>query len=126
MRWSISNGNSERVAFARSLGAVLILVGFVVAAMITLISLKRGYRASAVIVWVLGTSTLVAAYKSMWVAKYEKLNVVRKIFDREVWIEEPALREIQDTIFIQALLAGVEVRRVLTVVFVMVPGAEHF
>lgn len=41
-----------------------------------------------------------------WVAKYDKRNVIRKIFDREVWIQEPALRSIQDTIFIQALITA--------------------
>lgn len=41
-----------------------------------------------------------------WVAKYEKRNIIRKIFDREVWIQEPALRSIQDTIFIQALITA--------------------
>lgn len=41
-----------------------------------------------------------------WVAKYDRRNVVRKIFDREVWIQEPALRSIQDTIFIQALITA--------------------
>lgn len=41
-----------------------------------------------------------------WVAKYDKRNIVRKIFDREVWIQEPALRQIQDTIFVQALITA--------------------
>lgn len=49
-----------------------------------------------------------------WVAKYDKRNVVRKIFDREVWIQEPALRQIQDTIFLQALITGFLVGAVLT------------
>src|SRR5690242_11415699 len=39
-----------------------------------------------------------------WVAKYKKRNVIRKIFDSQVWIKEPALRQIQDTIFIQSVL----------------------
>lgn len=39
-----------------------------------------------------------------WVARYEDRNVFRKVFDREVWIAEPALRQIQDTIFVQSLL----------------------
>ncbi|WPG97622.1 Hypothetical protein R9X50_00040200 [Acrodontium crateriforme] len=41
-----------------------------------------------------------------WVARYQKRNIVRKVFDREVWVIEPALRQIQDTIFMQAILAG--------------------
>ena len=39
-----------------------------------------------------------------WVVKYQRRFVVRKIFDREVWIQEPALRQVQDTIFLQSML----------------------
>lgn len=56
-----------------------------------------------------------------WVAKYERRNVVRKVFDREVWIQEPALRQIQDTIFIQALLCAALVTAVVVGVFCAIP-----
>jgi len=52
-----------------------------------------------------------------WIVKYDKRNVIRKIFDREVWIQEPVLRSIQDTIFIQALLTGFAVGAVTTAIF---------
>ena len=61
-----------------------------------------------------------------WVAKYEKRNVLRKVFDREVWIQEPALRQIQDTIFVQGLLIAVGVTAVLVGVFVAVPQLDKF
>lgn len=61
-----------------------------------------------------------------WVIKYHKRNVIRKIFDREVWIEEPALRQIQDTIFVQSLLFALLCSGVLVAVFVAVPGAGLF
>lgn len=61
-----------------------------------------------------------------WVIKYEKRNVVRKIFDREVWIQEPVLRQIQDTIFVQAVLAAVVASGILTGIFVAVPGGNLF
>ncbi|KAL8413662.1 hypothetical protein RB594_005068 [Gaeumannomyces avenae] len=61
-----------------------------------------------------------------WVVRYEKRNIVRKVFDREVWIQEPALRQIQDTIFVQALLAAAMAAAVLTAVFVVVPGGDFF
>ncbi|KAL8387338.1 hypothetical protein RB595_009976 [Gaeumannomyces hyphopodioides] len=61
-----------------------------------------------------------------WVVRYQKRNVVRKVFDREVWIQEPALRQIQDTIFVQALLAALLAAGVLTAVFVAVPGGNFF
>ncbi|MCJ1447634.1 MAG: hypothetical protein MMC23_008145 [Stictis urceolatum] len=56
-----------------------------------------------------------------WIAKYEKRNIVRKVFDREVWIQEPALRQIQDTIFIQAILSGVLVTAIITGAFCAIP-----
>ncbi|CAG9940745.1 unnamed protein product [Clonostachys rosea f. rosea IK726] len=173
VRWSICNGNPARVFFARSLGGALILIGFVIALVLTLSNMGRGYRALAAISWVLGISTLVAAYKGMcvvlhgmhhhhvrpwelfeqqggdveetkgcrsmdsfgstnsyeeepWVVKYEKRNIARKIFDREIWIEEPALRQIQDTIFVQAMLAALLLGGVLTAIFVAVPGGNLF
>jgi hypothetical protein len=56
-----------------------------------------------------------------WVRKYGRRNVVRKIFDRETWIEEPALRQIQDTIFVQSLIAATLMGAVVVAVFVAVP-----
>lgn len=61
-----------------------------------------------------------------WVIKYEKRNLVRKVFDREIWIQEPALRTIQDLIFIQAMLVAVVSAGALTAVFVCVPGGHFF
>lgn len=61
-----------------------------------------------------------------WVVKYEKRNLVRKVFDREIWIQEPALRQIQDTIFVQAVLGAVLLSAVLAGVFVGVPGGGFF
>ncbi|KAH0538089.1 hypothetical protein FGG08_005301 [Glutinoglossum americanum] len=61
-----------------------------------------------------------------WVVKYEKRNIVRKIFDREVWIQEPALRQIQDTIFVQAVLSAFVVTAILTGIFVAIPRAGMF
>ncbi|KAH8171870.1 Regulator of G protein signaling superfamily [Sarocladium implicatum] len=174
VRWSICNGNPARVFFARALGVGLIVAGLVIAVLLTLSGASRGYRAVPAIAFVLGISTLVAAYKGMcvvlhgmhhrhvrpwelfvqeegdanesgtskgsfesfgssnnyeeepWVVKYEKRNVVRKIFDREVWIQEPALRQIQDTIFVQAMLAALLGAGALTAIFVAVPGADLF
>lgn len=61
-----------------------------------------------------------------WVVKYEKRNVIRKIFDREVWIKEPALRQIQDTIFLQALITAVGISAVLAAIFLPVPKGNFF
>ncbi|KAF3765096.1 hypothetical protein M406DRAFT_292381 [Cryphonectria parasitica EP155] len=61
-----------------------------------------------------------------WVVKYEKRNLIRKVFDREVWIQEPALRSIQDTIFVQAMLVAAVSTAILTAIFVCVPGGNFY
>ncbi|KAI0468853.1 hypothetical protein F4859DRAFT_524019 [Xylaria cf. heliscus] len=61
-----------------------------------------------------------------WVVRYRRRCVLRKIFDREVWIQEPALRQIQDTIFLQSVLAALLGAAVLTAVFVAVPAGGLF
>lgn len=61
-----------------------------------------------------------------WVVKYQKRNIIRKIFDREIWVQEPALRQIQDTIFYQALFAGFVFGLVLMAIFLAVPGGHLF
>ncbi|KIW22811.1 uncharacterized protein PV07_11072 [Cladophialophora immunda] len=61
-----------------------------------------------------------------WVAKYEKRNIIRKIFDREVWIQEPALRQIQDTIFVQALITAFVIGAITTAVFLAVPRGNFY
>lgn len=61
-----------------------------------------------------------------WVIRYQKRNIVRKIFDREVWIQEPALRQIQDTIFVQSLLFAAVLSGILVAIFVTVPGGGFF
>ncbi|KAL3426567.1 hypothetical protein PVAG01_00076 [Phlyctema vagabunda] len=60
-----------------------------------------------------------------WVIKYDKRNIVRKVFDRETWIEEPALRQIQDTIFIQAMLGAVVVGAIITGILVAIPKENY-
>jgi hypothetical protein len=61
-----------------------------------------------------------------WVKKYKKRNVLRKIFDRERWIDEPALRQIQDTIFLQAMLVSFILAAVLIGVFVALPAGNFY
>ncbi|KAF2865295.1 hypothetical protein BDV95DRAFT_507470 [Massariosphaeria phaeospora] len=61
-----------------------------------------------------------------WIAKYEKRNVIRKVFDREVWIQEPALRQIQDTIFLQAILAAFILSIIIVGIFCAIPHGNYF
>ena len=53
-----------------------------------------------------------------WTERYAKRNIVRKIFDREVWIQEPALRQVQDKIFVQALVVAILVSLAVTCIWV--------
>ena len=61
-----------------------------------------------------------------WLVRYENRNVVRKIFDREMWVQEPALRQIQDVIFIQAVLGALLLVGTLVAVFVPLPAGKLF
>jgi len=61
-----------------------------------------------------------------WIARYGKRNVIRKIFDREIWIQEPALRQIQDTIFLQAILGGFILSCILVGIFCAVPRGNFY
>ena len=61
-----------------------------------------------------------------WIARYKKRNVIRKVFDREVWIKEPALRQIQDTIFVQALLGAFLLSAIAVGIFCAVPRGNFY
>jgi len=176
IRWTICNGNRPRVIFARGLGAAGIVAGFIAAILLTLSGAPRVWRVMSAIGFLIGISTLVAAWKGMcvvlhgmhhrhlrpwelftsddeaggvdvkldaydtlaisdsrnswedepWVAKYEKRNVIRKVFDREVWIQEPALRQIQDTIFLQSVLGAFILSAILVGIFCALPNGNVF
>lgn len=61
-----------------------------------------------------------------WVAKYEKRNILRKILDREVWIQEPVLRQIQDTIFLQALAGAIIITAISVGIFCAFPKGKYY
>lgn len=61
-----------------------------------------------------------------WVASYEKRFLLRKIFDREMWIEEPSLRQIQDTIFIQSSIGAFVASAILVGIFCAVPHGGFY
>lgn len=151
-----------------------IFLGIVASILIVLSRAGRAWRVLPIILFLVGISTLIAAWKGMcvvlhgmhhrhlrpwelfsdddsdsietknisqeslvsnstnsyedepWVARYEKRNVIRKVFDREVWIKEPALRQIQDTIFIQAILGAFLGSCILTGIFCAVPHGNFY
>lgn len=61
-----------------------------------------------------------------WVPRYEKRNIIRKIFDKERWVQEPALRQIQDTIFLQAILGSFVLSCVFVAIFCAVPAGNLY
>ncbi|KAK3713759.1 hypothetical protein LTR37_008245 [Vermiconidia calcicola] len=61
-----------------------------------------------------------------WIARYQKRNIIRKVFDREKWIQEPALRQVQDTIFLQAILGSFLLSCVFVGIFCAVPAGNFF
>ncbi|CUS06920.1 unnamed protein product [Tuber aestivum] len=170
IRWSIRNGNPPRIIFAICLGVGTILTGLMIALLLTLSNLSRGWRAMAAIPWVVGISTLFAAHKGMcvvlhgiharnihpwelwadegsngesskesfesqatsnsredepWRAKYEKRNPIRKIFEKQVRIKEPALRQIQNAIFLQSMIVAIIASAILCAAFVTLPSGGY-
>ena len=73
----------------------------------------------------LGSTSSNSFENEPWVARYKRRNIVRKIFDRESLIQEPALKQIQDTIFVQALLGAVFVSGVIIAIFLAVPKPKN-
>jgi hypothetical protein len=173
IRWSICNGNPARISFARTLGYASVVGGFIVAILLNLSNVGRGYRALGAIGWVGGIWAIVASHRGMcicmytfsrhhhhirpwdlfvdvedpedrkkrsfdsfgsgnsfekepWVVKYSEQSLMRKIFDREAWIQEPALRQIHDTIFVQAMLVGLLAGGILSALFVPLPAGNLF
>lgn len=174
VRWSLCNGNRPRVIFARGLGVALIVIGFVISIIMILSEQGKGMRAIAAAAWVLGISTLFAAWNGMcvvlhgfhhrhlrpwelwthvydsemelkeadpmdllaegpnsyedkpWDGQYKKRNIVRKVFDREVWVEEPALRQIQDAIFYQSIASGIVIAAVLVGITMAIPKGNLY
>lgn len=65
IRWSICNANPSRVCTAWGVGSGVAAVGVLVAVLLTLSGAGRGYRALAVLPWLMGFATLMGVYKGM-------------------------------------------------------------
>jgi len=173
VRWSICNGNPPRISFARYMGWAGVFNAFMIAILLTLSRINRGWRVTAIPVFFLGAWAVVASYSGMcicmhifsrhyqhirpwdlfedeedgkelrkksydsigssnsfeeepWVAKYSNRSLLRKIFDREVLIQEPMLRQIHDTIFVQAMLVALMASILFAALFVPLPAGNLF
>ena len=67
IRWTICNGNRPRVLFARGLGLAGIMGGVVTVVLLTVSSAARPWRVIAALPFLIGVSTLFAAWKGMCV-----------------------------------------------------------
>lgn len=73
-----------------------------------------------------GLSVMMGAGEASWVGRYRKRGLVRRVFERQVRVVEPAVREVQNTLFVQALLVAVLGTVVATGGFVAMPSGNFF
>ena len=57
----------------------------------------------------------------IWVRKYRAKMMIRKIFDRTVWVQNESIRIVQDKVAWQAMIWGVIATVPLTVLFLALP-----
>lgn len=62
----------------------------------------------------------------IWVEKYQAKMMVRKIFDKSIWVENESIRIMQDKAALQALIWSIIVTIPLTVLFTAVPAGKYF
>ncbi len=58
--------------------------------------------------------------------KYQAKMMVRKIFDKSIWVENESIRIMQDKVALQALIWSIIVTVPLTVLFTAVPAGKYF
>ena len=62
----------------------------------------------------------------IWVEKYRAKMMVRKIFDKSIWVENESIRIMQDKVALQALIWSIIITVPLTVLFTAVPAGKYF
>ena len=145
IRYIICNAHPPRVWFAHFLGVFTIVLGLLEALLCIGYGVGRGWRAFSLPLFLIGAATSAAACYGMCVVLHGlhhrqlqpwelfrdeetgayALDKERKfrIFDKEVWVEEPALRQLQDRIFFQALAVAGLFTLVMAIIFMSVPSA---
>jgi hypothetical protein len=61
-----------------------------------------------------------------WMLRYERKNLLRKIFDKQVWTQDPTLRLLQDKIVLGALFWSLVATIPLTIIFVALPKGNFY
>jgi hypothetical protein len=95
IRWSISNGNRPRSAFAIWLGAACILLGLAAATVITLGRGARGWRALGAFGWLIGGMAVFAGTKGMCVLLHGRHR--RNVRPWELWTDAQWGCEMRDS-----------------------------
>ncbi|KAL8930691.1 MAG: hypothetical protein Q9208_000562 [Pyrenodesmia sp. 3 TL-2023] len=67
VRWSICNGNKPWTIFLRTFAVCNIVVGFIIAVLLTLSRASRWFRILAALEWWFGITNLIAAYQGLCV-----------------------------------------------------------
>lgn len=62
----------------------------------------------------------------IWVEKYLAKMMVRKVFDKTVWVENDNIRIMQDKVALQALIWSIIATVPLTVLFTAMPSGRFF
>jgi hypothetical protein len=198
IRWSMMNGNQPRIIFGRTLGAVTIVSGFLIAILLTLSIKSRWWRLFATLAWLMGFNFLLAGANGIclvlyavrgrhlrpweqfssdssrsvfsdsdeatlvgndahsmspskspskrktrrvaletfgtansyghevWVEKYRAKMMIRKVFDKTIWVENENVRIMQDRVALQAFVWSLVVTALLTAPFMALPGGHYF
>ncbi|KAI9752405.1 MAG: hypothetical protein M4579_005629 [Chaenotheca gracillima] len=61
-----------------------------------------------------------------WIQRYKKQNIVRKVFDKQVWIQNDQIRFMQDRIALQSYAWSFALTVVLTAGLTAIPNANKF
>lgn len=64
--------------------------------------------------------------EAAWMQKYAKKPFLRKIFDKEVWTQDPTLRVLQDKIVIGSQLWSLVISIILTIIFCALPKGNFY
>ncbi|ORY86983.1 hypothetical protein BCR37DRAFT_376321 [Protomyces lactucae-debilis] len=67
---------------------------------------------------------LFGKFEQYWEAKYKSRNLIRKIFDRQRWVEDPSFRRLLDRLLWQAVLAGALGGVVFFLIIYWIPGLD--
>lgn len=147
IRYIIRNGNIPRVRCAHFLGALMIILGFLEALMCIGYGVGRAWRIFSLPLFLIGAATSCAASYGMCAVLHglhrrqlspwelfrdeesgeyaPEAERKLRIFDKEVWVEEPALRQLHDRIFYQSLALASLFTICMAAIFLSVPNVKH-